>query len=58
MTVIMRDINSKLTQEERHTLRNEQPLGMEGQDKLLYADDTLILTSSKQAAEVILHKIQ
>ena len=29
MTVIMRDTNSKLTQEERNILRNEQPLGME-----------------------------
>ena len=28
MTVIMRDINSRLTQEERNILRNEQPLGM------------------------------
>ena len=55
MIVTMGDINSKLTQEERHILRNEQPLGMEGQDKLLYADGTIILTSSKQAAEVILH---
>ena len=58
MTVIMRDINAKLTQEERATLRNEQPMGMEGYDKLLYADDTIILTSTKQAAEIILHKIQ
>ena len=31
---------------------------MEGYDKLLYADDTIILTSTKQAAEIILHKIQ
>ena len=55
MTVIMRDINAKLTQEERATLRNEQPMGMEGYDKLLYADGTIILTSTKQAAEIILH---
>ena len=27
---------------------------MEGHDKLLYADDTIILTSFKQAAEVML----
>ena len=58
MTVIMRDISAKLTQEERVILRNEQPMGMEGYDKLLYADDTIILTSTKQAAEIILHKIQ
>ena len=50
MTVIMRVINSKLTQEERVILRNEKPLGMEGYDKLLDADDTVILTSTKQAA--------
>ena len=31
---------------------------MEGQYKLLYGDDTIILASSKQAAEIILHKIQ
>ena len=55
MTVIMRDINAKLTQEERATLRNEQPIGKEGYDKLLYADDTIILTSTKQAAEIVLH---
>ena len=58
MTVIMRNISSRLTQEQRNILRNEQPLGMEGHDKPLYADDTTILTSSKQAAEVMLHKIQ
>ena len=59
MTVIVRDMNNKLTQEERGILKQkEQPLGMEGYDKLLYADDTIILTSTKQAAEVILHKIQ
>ena len=58
MTVIMRVISSKLTQEERVILRNEQPIGMEGYDKLLYADDTIILTSAKLAAEIILHKIQ
>ena len=58
MTVMMRDINSNLTQGERLTLRNEQPMGMEGHDKLLYADDTIILTSTRQAAEIILHKIQ
>ena len=58
MVVIMRDLNTKLTQEERGVLRNEQPLGMQGYDKLLYADDIIILTSAKQAAEVLLHKIQ
>ena len=58
MIIIMKDINNKLTHEERHILRNEQPLGMQGLDKLLYADDTIILASSKQAAEMILHKIQ
>ena len=31
---------------------------MEGQDKLLYADDTIILASSKQAAEIMPHKIK
>ena len=58
MTVIMRDINSKLTQQERVMLRSKQPMGMEGYDKLLYADDTIILTSTKETAEIIFHKIQ
>ena len=55
---IIKDINSKLTHEERHILSNEQPLGMEGQNKLLYANGTIILASSKQAAEITPHKIQ
>ena len=58
MTVMMRDISSNPTQEEMFILRNEQQMGMEGHDKLLYADDTIILTSTKQAAEIILHKIE
>ena len=44
--------------EERGIIRNEQPFGMEGYGKLLFADHTIILTSTKQAAEVILHNIQ
>ena len=51
-------LNNKLTHEERHTLSSEQPLGMEGHDKLLYADDTITLASNKQTAEIIFHKIQ
>ena len=31
---------------------------MDGHDKLLYADDTLILASSRQAAEIMRRKIQ
>ena len=58
MAVMVRDISSNLTQEERFILRDEQPMGMEGHDKLLYADDTIILTSNRQAAEIILHRIQ
>ena len=58
MTVIMRDIDGQLTQEERHILNDEQPIGANGHDILLYADDTLILASSKRAAEILLHKIQ
>ena len=58
MTVIMRGISSKPTQEERAILRNEQPMGVEGYDKLLYADDTIILSSTKQAAEMMLYKTQ
>ena len=58
MTIIMKGLNSKLTHEERHIPKNEQPLGMEGQDKFLYAADTIILASNKQAAEMILFRIQ
>ena len=58
LVVMMGDINTKLTQEEKGILRNEQPMGMEGYDKFLYADGIIILTSTKQAAEIILHKIQ
>ena len=58
MTVIMKDNDSQLMHEERHILSNEQPIGMDGHDKLLYADDTLILASSRQAAEIMPHKIQ
>jgi hypothetical protein len=58
MTVIMRDIDERLTQEERNILNEEQPRGANGQDRLLYADDTLILASSNRAAEILLHKVQ
>ena len=58
MTAIMKDIGSQLTHDERHILSNEQPIGMDGHDKLLYADDTLIPASSKQAAEIMPHKIR
>ena len=33
-------------------------MGMEGYDKLLYADGTIMLTSTKQAADITLHKIR
>ena len=58
MTVIMKDIESHFTHEERRILSNEPPIGMDGHDKLLYADDILILASSRQAAEIMPHKIQ
>ena len=58
LTVARKDIDSQLTREERHTLSNERPIGMDVRDGLLYADDTLTLASSRQAAEIMLHKIQ
>ena len=58
MAVIMKDIDNQLTHEERLILSNEQPIGMDGCDKLIFADDTLILASSGQAADIMLHKIQ
>ena len=58
MTVIMKDVdNQQPTHEERNIFSSEQPIGMNGHDKLLYAGDTLILASSRQAAEIMLHKI-
>ena len=47
MTMVMKGIDNPFTNEERNILRNEQPIGMDGHDKLLYADDTLILASSR-----------
>ena len=58
MTVIMKDIDNQLSHEGSLILSNEQPIGIEGHDKLLYADDTLILASSRKAAEIMFHKIQ
>ena len=54
----MKDIDNRLTHEETNTLSSERPIGMNGHDKLLYADHTLILASSRQAVEIMLHKIQ
>ena len=52
MIVIMRDIYFSSHKKREPSLG--KPMGMEGYDKLLYADDTIILTSTKQAAEIIL----
>ena len=54
----MKDMDDQLIHEERHILSNGQPNGMDGRDQLLYADDTLILARSKQAAKIMLRKIR
>ena len=53
MTVIMRDIDKQLTQEERHAINEERPIGANGHDRLLYADDTLILASNRSGGDTI-----
>ena len=47
MTINMKGIDSQLTHEEKHILSNEQPIGMDGHDQPLYADDILILASKQ-----------
>ena len=58
MTVIMADIENQMTEEERNTMTARQPMGAGGHDKLFYADDTLILASTTEAAELMHRKIQ
>eukprot|EP00972_Heterocapsa_arctica_P019639 2898866-Heterocapsa_arctica.AAC.1 len=53
----MIDIQSDMTAEERATLAEGQPWKVEA-TRLLYADDTLILSSTAGAAELMLWKIR
>ena len=57
-TVIMTDIEKGMTEGERNVMTESQPTGAEGHNKLFYADDTLRLASTAEAAELMLRKIQ
>ena len=53
----MKDIENNPTEEEEHIL-DQGKLCKATFNKLFYADDTLIMTTTTEAAELILHKIQ
>ena len=58
LKAIMADIEQGMTEGERQIITESQPTGAEGHDKLFYADDTLILASTAEAAELMLRKIR
>ena len=57
LSAIMKDIDNNLTEEETHLIKQGK-LCKASFNKLFYADDTLIMTTTTEAAELILHKIQ
>ena len=57
LSAIMKDIDNNLTEEEANTI-DQGKLCKATFNKLFYADDTLIMTTTTEAAELILHKIQ
>ena len=57
LSAIMKDIDNNLTEEEEHLI-NQGKFCKATFNKLFYADDTLIMTTTTEAAELILHKIQ
>ena len=57
MTVIMHDIDLKLTEEEKTVLKTGE-LHKEICKYILYADDTILFAKTSQAVELLLHKIQ
>ena len=58
MTVMMTDIEKGMTEGETNVMAESLPMGAEGHDLFFYADDTLILASTAEAAELMLRKIQ
>ena len=58
MTVMMTDIEKIMIEGEGSTMTASQLMGAQGHDKFFYADDTLILASSAEAAELMLRKMQ
>ena len=57
LSAIMKDIENNLTEEEEHILYQGR-LCRATFNKLFYADDTLVMTTTTESAELILHKIQ
>ena len=57
LSAIMKDIDNNPTKEEANIL-NQGKLCKATFNKLFYADDALIMTTTTEAAELILHKIQ
>eukprot|EP00972_Heterocapsa_arctica_P050427 7412910-Heterocapsa_arctica.AAC.1 len=57
LTAIVMDIENDLTPAEQELLRRGKPSHTQI-NKLFYADDTFILASNHEAAELLLHKIQ
>eukprot|EP00972_Heterocapsa_arctica_P096500 14237384-Heterocapsa_arctica.AAC.1 len=53
----MIDVQSDMTEEDLDSLGRGQPWKMDA-TRLLYADDTLILSSTADAAELMLREIQ
>ena len=57
LTIMMKDITDDMTPEEKLTL-DKGKLNHEVTKNLFYADDTIIMTSTAQATQLILHRIQ
>ena len=57
LTVIMHDVYDDLTEEDRQVVREGTPYKVNLRE-LFYADDTLIMTKTAAAAEIILHQIE
>jgi hypothetical protein len=57
MTVIMHDVDRGMSEEERQKLQAGR-LHKEVSGRLFYADDTIVMASTAEAAEIVLHKIQ
>jgi len=55
MTVMISDFGTQMTDDERAVMVAKQPFDMSRYSMMLYADDTVILTSTAEAARLILH---
>ena len=57
MTVIMHDVDSGMTEAEKENVEANR-LHKEVSSRLFYADDTIIMSQTAEAAEIVLHRIQ